>query len=482
VTELLLRGKRCLVTGGTRGLGRAIVRAFARHGAKVAFTYAHRDADAEETSAELGALGAEHLVLKGSTADAAHAKDAIERVVKAWQGIDVLVNNAAIMQVLPISLLEESDWDLVMDVNVKGPYLFTRAALRSMIRQRSGHVLFIGSFVSERVVESPVHFAASKSALRGLTESLAREVGRYGIQVNLVAPGLLDVGLAQTLPQHRQKEYVERSALRRLGRAEDVAESIAFLVSGENRFMSGAKIGLDGGIEVPSPRSAFVTGGSGAIGREVVRRFVERGLVVHFSFATNELVASELARDTGAIPHRVEFRDRTALPRLLAELPDITVFVHAAGRLGPLSFDEVTPAEQDALTAVNLDAALLGTRALLPRMRKEGGAIVFVGALDRTQSLPIPAAFAATQGALATATMALAHELGRDAIRVNLVASGLLDQGLGTRVGAELVRDYLAYSALRRLGTPLEVSRMIAWLALDDRVMTGRVVSVNGGI
>jgi 3-oxoacyl-[acyl-carrier protein] reductase len=241
---MMLAGKRCIVTGGTRGLGRAIVRSFSKHGARVAFTYAHRDADAEETAAELG----EHLVMKGSVADAAHAKECVERVVATWGGVDVLVNCAGIMQVLPVSLLEEKDWDLTMDVNVKGPYLFTRAALRSMIRQKSGHVVFIGSFVSERIIEAPVHFAASKAALRGLCESLAREVGRYGIQVNLVAPGLLDVGLAQTLPQHRQREYIERSALRRLGRAEDVAESIAFLVSDQNKFMSGAKVGLDGGI------------------------------------------------------------------------------------------------------------------------------------------------------------------------------------------------------------------------------------------
>lgn len=246
---MMLEGKRCIVTGGTRGLGRATVRAFARHGARVALTYAHRDADAEDTSAELGALPAtEHLVMKGSVADAAHAKECVERVVAAWGGIDVLVCCAGIMQVLPISLLEEADWDLTMDVNVKGAYLFARAALRSMIRQKSGHILFVGSFVSERVIEAPVHFAASKSALRGLCESLAREVGRYGIRVNLVSPGLLDTGLAQTLPQHRQREYVERSALHRLGRADDVAESIAFLVSDQNTFMTGAKIGLDGGI------------------------------------------------------------------------------------------------------------------------------------------------------------------------------------------------------------------------------------------
>src|SRR4030095_13129246 len=113
------------------------------------------------------------------------------------------VNNAAVNQVLPIALLEEQDWDALMDVNVKGPYLFSRAVLKGMIRARSGHILNVGSFASERIIESPVHYAASKSALRGLTEALAREVGRYDIKVNLLAPGLLDVGLAAALPQHR---------------------------------------------------------------------------------------------------------------------------------------------------------------------------------------------------------------------------------------------------------------------------------------
>lgn len=244
----LLQGKRCIVTGGTRGLGRAIAVEFARQGARVAFTYARSDADAEDTRVELRALGCETLSWKGSIADAAHAKLMTGGVVEAWGGIDVLVNNAAITQVLPVSLLEEADFDLVMDVNVKGSYLASRAALKSMIKQRSGHILFIGNFASERIVEAPIHYAASKSAVRGMTEALAREVGRYGIRVNLVAPGLLDVGMAQVLPQHRQREYVERSALGRLGRASEVARSIAFIVSDENGFMTGAKLVLDGGI------------------------------------------------------------------------------------------------------------------------------------------------------------------------------------------------------------------------------------------
>ena len=166
----------------------------------------------------------------------------------AWGGLDVLVNNAGVTQVLPISLLEEADWDLVMDTNVKGAYLMSRAALRHMIRQKRGHVLVIGNFASERVIEAPVHYAASKSALRGFTEALAREVGRHGIRVNLLAPGLLDTGMSLALPQHRQDEYVAQSALGRLGRADEVAEWAAFLCSDESAFTSAAMVVGDGGL------------------------------------------------------------------------------------------------------------------------------------------------------------------------------------------------------------------------------------------
>lgn len=244
-----LRGLRCLVTGGSRGLGRAICLAYAREGARVAFTWAHHDPDAEECAALLRAVsGVEPLRFKGSVADAAHCKATVDAAAKAWGGLDVLVNNAGITQVLPISLLEEADWDLVMDVNVKGTYLMTRAALRHMIRAKSGRVVVVGNFASERLIEAPVHYAASKSALRGFTEALAREVGRHGVRVNLLAPGLLDVGMAQGLPQHRQQEFIDQSALRRLGRADDLAEAAVFLASDASAFVSGAKLVVDGGL------------------------------------------------------------------------------------------------------------------------------------------------------------------------------------------------------------------------------------------
>jgi 3-oxoacyl-[acyl-carrier protein] reductase len=248
MTQARLANKRVLITGGTRGLGLAIARAAARQGARVAITYNTSTDDADAAKASLVALGCEPRVYQGSVSDAAHVKATVTDLVAAWGGIDVLVNNAGITQILPIALLEEADWDLVMDVNVKGAYLFARAVLRSMIRARAGHILNIGSFASERVIEAPVHYAAAKSALRGMTEALAREVGRYNIKVNLLAPGLLDVGLAQMLPKHRIGEYLAQASLGRLGTAAEVAELATFLVSDDNSFMAAAKIVADGGL------------------------------------------------------------------------------------------------------------------------------------------------------------------------------------------------------------------------------------------
>lgn len=243
-----LEGKRCVVTGGSRGLGRAMCEAFAAAGAKVAFTYRTDTQDAEATRAALQARGCEPLVFQGDVADSAHVKDAVAAIGKEWGGIDVLVNNAGITQILPIALLEEADFDAVIATNVKGPYLWSRAVLRSMIRAKAGHILNIGSFASERVIEAPVHYAAAKSALRGMTEALAREVGRYNIKVNLLSPGLLDCGLARMLPKHRVQEYLAQASLGRLGTAAEVAAIATFLVSDESSFMAAAKIVADGGL------------------------------------------------------------------------------------------------------------------------------------------------------------------------------------------------------------------------------------------
>jgi 3-oxoacyl-[acyl-carrier protein] reductase len=243
-----LAGKRCLVTGGTRGLGRAIAATLAREGARVAITYAKNDADAVDANAVVTQAGCAPLVFKGSVADAQHVSAVVAELNAQWGGIDALVNAAGSTQVLPLALLEEADWDRVMDVNVKGAYLFSRAVLKGMIKARHGRILSIGTFASERVIEAPIHFAAAKSALRGMTEALAREVGRHGIAVNMLCPGLLDVGMGTMLPKARVDEYLAKCPPGRLGTAEEVAEAAAFLVSDAASFVSGAKVVLDGGL------------------------------------------------------------------------------------------------------------------------------------------------------------------------------------------------------------------------------------------
>ena len=245
--SVTLQDKRCLVTGGSRGLGRALCLAMARAGARVAFTWSRNEADAERTREELSTYGPS-MDFRGSVADGAHAEAVVRAVVEEWGGLDVLVNNAAITQVLPIGLLEEADWDRVLDVGLKGPYLVSRAALRPMIKARSGQILNIGSFGADRTIEAPVHYAAAKSGLVGFTRALAREVGRYGIAVNLVAPGLLTEGLSERLPAHRRRAYVEQAALGRLGTPEEVAELATWMVSDACRLVSGASIVVDGGL------------------------------------------------------------------------------------------------------------------------------------------------------------------------------------------------------------------------------------------
>jgi 3-oxoacyl-[acyl-carrier protein] reductase len=243
-----LKGQVCLVTGGSRGLGRALSLAFAEQGAKVAFTYRQNTVEAERTLELLRGLGADVLVFQGNVSDSAHVQATVKAVVAEWGQVDVLVNNAAVTQVVPLALLEEDEWDEVVSTTLKGAYLFSRAVLRVMIRRKRGHILNIGAFSSERIVESPLHFAAAKSGLRGMTEALALDVGRHGILVNLLAPGLLDVGLGQMLLPHRISEYTEQCALGRVGTAAELAELAVFLVSSDNTFMTGAKLVADGGL------------------------------------------------------------------------------------------------------------------------------------------------------------------------------------------------------------------------------------------
>ena len=241
----ILSGKTALITGGSRGLGRALVQTFAGQGARVAFSYARDDAGAQAT---LAAAGACVRAFRVSVLDVAGTEAMIAEVERDWGSVDIVVNNAGISQSVPLALMEEEDWDRVMDVNVKGTFLTSRAALRGMIRRKRGVVLNIGSLVGVRMMEAPIHYCASKAAIKGLSEALAKEVARYGIRVLCLAPGLLEDGVGRNLPEHRLADYLKHCALGRVGTFAEVARFAAFLVSDANGYMSGETVVMDGGL------------------------------------------------------------------------------------------------------------------------------------------------------------------------------------------------------------------------------------------
>jgi NAD(P)-dependent dehydrogenase (short-subunit alcohol dehydrogenase family) len=243
-TGRLLAGKRALITGGSRGLGRALCRTFAEEGARVAFTWTRDEDGARAVRDECPGARA----FRVSVLDAAGSETMVAELERDWGGIDVLVNNAAVTQVFPLALLEEEDWDHVMDVNVKGAFLTCKAALPGMIRRKAGVILNVGSLAGVRMIVAPVHYCASKAALKGLTQSMAKELARYGIRVLCLAPGLLEDGIGKNVPEHSLADYLKHCALGRVGTFAEVAQFAAFLTSDLNTYMNGETIVMDGGL------------------------------------------------------------------------------------------------------------------------------------------------------------------------------------------------------------------------------------------
>ena len=244
----LLDGRTALVTGGSRGLGRAICITLAREGANVAFNYSRSTDEAEEVKQAILAQGVKAWAYQVSVLDKAGLQQMVRTLELEAGSIDILVNNAGVGQVVPLALMEEEDWDRLMNINVKGAFLTTQAVLRGMIHQKRGRILNIGSLAGVKMMQAPVHYSAAKAALKGMTEALAKEVGRYGITVNCLAPGVLKEGVGGNLPANRQAEYLRHCALGRLGTVEEVAEVVAFFVSDRNSYMSGATVVVDGAV------------------------------------------------------------------------------------------------------------------------------------------------------------------------------------------------------------------------------------------
>jgi 3-oxoacyl-[acyl-carrier protein] reductase len=241
-------------------------------------------------------------------------------------------------------------------------------------------------------------------------------------------------------------------------------------------------------FSVPVPaRHALVFGGSGAVGGAVVEALVARGVSTTFTFHNGRARAEALAGASRARAVALDIKQPHAVRELVrvmeaeGEAPD--VFVHAAAVTRARTLAELADDDWSEMAAVNVTSALVAAQALAPVMAGRGGGdLVFLGGLDRTQSVPAPVGYAATQGALGAMTMALAKELGRVRVRVNMLAIGILDAGLSRDMDARALDDYRRFSALRRTGTAAEVARAVAWLALDNTYITGRVIPVNGGL
>ena len=245
---MLLEGKVALVTGASRGIGKAIALLLAENGADVAVNFAGSTAAAEAVAAEIEKMGRKAILVQGDVSQTEVCAEMVDKVVKELGHIDILVNNAGITRDTLLLRMKEEDWDVVLNTNLKGVFNCTKAAVKYIAKQRSGSIVIISSVVAFMGNAGQANYAAAKAGILGFTRSVAKEMAARGIRVNAVTPGFIKTDMTSVLSEKVVAAMEASIPLARLGEPEDIAKAVLFLVSDNAAYITGQTLHVDGGM------------------------------------------------------------------------------------------------------------------------------------------------------------------------------------------------------------------------------------------
>jgi 3-oxoacyl-[acyl-carrier protein] reductase len=243
-----LNGKVALVTGASRGIGREIALELAREGADVVVNYAGSEAKAKEVVQEIIAMGRKSFSIQANISSSEDVQKMVDETIQQFGKLDILVNNAGITRDQLLMRMKESDWDDVMNTNLKGVFLCTKAVTRQMMKQRSGRIINISSIVGFSGNAGQANYVAAKSGVIGLTKTAARELAARGITVNAVAPGYIATDMTEQLPEEVKAEMLKQIPLARIGEPKEIAKVVSFLASDDSSYITGQTIHVNGGM------------------------------------------------------------------------------------------------------------------------------------------------------------------------------------------------------------------------------------------
>lgn len=244
----MVKGKNVLVTGASRGIGRTIALDFAKQGANVAVNYAGNEKKAEEVVEEIKGYGVKAFSIQADVSNESSVKAMMKEVISQFGGLDVLVNNAGVTKDNLLMRMKEEDFDEVIDINLKGVFLCTKAATRQMMKQRAGRIINVASIVGVSGNAGQANYTAAKAGVIGLTKTTAKELASRNILVNAVAPGFIATDMTDELSEEQKEAMLSMIPLERLGNPEDVARVVCFLASEGANYITGQTIHIDGGM------------------------------------------------------------------------------------------------------------------------------------------------------------------------------------------------------------------------------------------